>query len=292
MAAPVRRARWRSSPSDRRAPDSAAARGRAGARPGSRGGAAAGDPGPGLARGAAGDTRADGGPGGQRRRPRAGGSRAADHLGQPRHAAPDPLRGLPVAARPDGADAADRQHAATGTGGRQRHRGRARSDDDRARARRRRPAEPRRAARPPRRGGRPDRRTGADPRRHAGQPARRHGPRADDRQAARPGPGARLDRRAGAGRPRARARHPPRLLGPFEPLLLGWVSREPILGDNTSVATVNGIFKPIALVGGRAVATWTMPKGKVELAPFGRLRAADRKALETDAADVARFLAS
>ena len=85
---------------------------------------------------------------------------------------------------------------------------------------------------------------------------------------------------------------PPRLLGPFEPLLLGWTSREPILGDNVSVVTINGIFKPIALVRGRAVATWTMPKGKVELAPFGRLRAADRAALEADAANVERFLSS
>ncbi|HEU0019178.1 MAG TPA: winged helix DNA-binding domain-containing protein [Thermoleophilaceae bacterium] len=96
-----------------------------------------------------------------------------------------------------------------------------------------------------------------------------------------------------AKRPQAAAElPPPRLLGPFEPLLLGWTSREPILGDNVSVVTVNGIFKAIALVGGRAVATWTMPKGRVELAPFGRLRAADREALEADAADLARFLAS
>ncbi len=84
---------------------------------------------------------------------------------------------------------------------------------------------------------------------------------------------------------------PPRLLGPFEPLLLGWTSREPILGDNVSVVTINGIFKAIALVRGRAVATWTMPKGQVELAPFGRLPAADRKALEADATDLTRFLA-
>jgi len=96
-----------------------------------------------------------------------------------------------------------------------------------------------------------------------------------------------------AGRPPAAAQPPPpRLLGPFEPLLLGWTSREPILGDNVSVVTINGIFKPIALVRGRAVATWTMPKGQVELAPFGRLPASDRKALEGDAADLTRFLAS
>ena len=48
---------------------------------------------------------------------------------------------------------------------------------------------------------------------------------------------------------------PPRLLGAFDPLLLGWTSREPILGRNTSVVTVNGIFRPFALVRGRGVAT-------------------------------------
>jgi hypothetical protein len=84
---------------------------------------------------------------------------------------------------------------------------------------------------------------------------------------------------------------PPRLLGPFEPLLLGWTSREPILGSSTSVVTMNGIFHPIALVSGRAVATWTMSAGKLELRPFGRLPAADRAALEADGADVERFLA-
>jgi hypothetical protein len=94
-------------------------------------------------------------------------------------------------------------------------------------------------------------------------------------------------RRPAAGEP-----PPPRLLGPFEPLLLGWTSREPILGDDVSVVTINGIFKPIALVRGRAVATWTTPKGKVELTPFGQLPAADRAALETDAADLERFLSS
>ncbi len=83
---------------------------------------------------------------------------------------------------------------------------------------------------------------------------------------------------------------PPRLLGPFEPLLLGWVSREPILGDDVGVVTVNGIFRPIALVGGRAVATWRMRGSDVGLEPFGRLARADRAGLEADAADVRRFL--
>ncbi|HEU4658501.1 MAG TPA: winged helix DNA-binding domain-containing protein [Capillimicrobium sp.] len=85
---------------------------------------------------------------------------------------------------------------------------------------------------------------------------------------------------------------PPRLLGPFEPLLLGWCSREPIVGDHQGLVTVNGIFKPFALAGGRAVATWRLARdGDLELEPFAELSDADVAALHEDAADVRRFLA-
>jgi hypothetical protein len=82
----------------------------------------------------------------------------------------------------------------------------------------------------------------------------------------------------------------PRLLGPYDPVLHGWTSREPLLGSHAGVVTVNGLFRPIALVDGRAVAIWSMPRGEVELAPFGRLAAKDAAALDADAADVRRFL--
>ncbi|HLY50170.1 MAG TPA: hypothetical protein VKR21_13330 [Solirubrobacteraceae bacterium] len=52
-----------------------------------------------------------------------------------------------------------------------------------------------------------------------------------------------------------------------------------------------GVFRPFALVHGRAVATWTIARHKVELEPFGRLARADREALEADASDAMRFLA-
>ncbi|MGO9961008.1 MAG: winged helix DNA-binding domain-containing protein [Solirubrobacteraceae bacterium] len=58
---------------------------------------------------------------------------------------------------------------------------------------------------------------------------------------------------------------PPRLLGPFDPLLLGWRSREFVLDSTPEVVTVNGIIKAIALIDGRAAGTWTMPGGHVEL---------------------------
>jgi hypothetical protein len=81
-----------------------------------------------------------------------------------------------------------------------------------------------------------------------------------------------------------------RLLGAFEPLLLGWCSRDAVLGPQKGLVTVGGIFKPFALAGGRAVALWTIRDGEVALEPFARISASDRQALRADAGDVARFL--
>ena len=105
------------------------------------------------------------------------------------------------------------------------------------------------------------------------------------------------DARAGlaaAGPPPKRDRPelpPPRLLGAFEPCLLGWASREDIVGpDPKNLVTVGGMFHPFAMVGGRAVARWKLSGGEVKLEPFSRIARADREALERDAADVRRFL--
>jgi Winged helix DNA-binding domain len=92
------------------------------------------------------------------------------------------------------------------------------------------------------------------------------------------------------GRPAAAEMPPPKLLGPFDPVLLGWTSREAILGPHMGIVTVNGLFRPFALVGGRAVAIWRMARGEVALEPLGRITRRDAEALEADAADVVRFL--
>jgi hypothetical protein len=84
---------------------------------------------------------------------------------------------------------------------------------------------------------------------------------------------------------------PPILLGPFDPLLHGWASRAPIVGEHQGIVTTNGIFRPIALVDGQAVATWTLASGTLTVAPFAPLTATTVRALERDAADVLRFLA-
>jgi hypothetical protein len=95
-----------------------------------------------------------------------------------------------------------------------------------------------------------------------------------------------------AGRAPAAEAPPPRLLGAFDPLLLGWGSREEIVGANRSLVTVNGLFRPFALVGGRAAATWRIVSGEVQLQPFGQLAREDAAALRADADDVLRYLSS
>lgn len=83
---------------------------------------------------------------------------------------------------------------------------------------------------------------------------------------------------------------PPRLLGAFDPLLLGWTSREEVVGPHKMLVTINGIFKPFALVDGRAVATWKFSGGRVTIEPLGKVTKKAMVALEADAAEVERFL--
>ena len=85
---------------------------------------------------------------------------------------------------------------------------------------------------------------------------------------------------------------PPRLLGAFDPVLLGWTSREEITGPHTELVTTNGLFRPFAMVNGRAVATWRLVKGMVSIEPLGRIAKKDRAVLDADAADVERFMAA
>jgi len=95
-----------------------------------------------------------------------------------------------------------------------------------------------------------------------------------------------------AGRASAAEPAPPRLLGPFDPLLMGWTSRAAILARHDAAVVTGGIFRPFALVGGRGVATWRLSSGRVEIEPFARVSRADRVALSVDAEDVVRFLAA
>jgi hypothetical protein len=83
---------------------------------------------------------------------------------------------------------------------------------------------------------------------------------------------------------------PPRLLGAFDPLLLGWTSRDEVVGPHKVLVTTNGIFRPFALVGGRAVGTWKLAAGKLTIEHLGKVSRRDAAALEADAARVLEFM--
>jgi len=93
-----------------------------------------------------------------------------------------------------------------------------------------------------------------------------------------------------AKRPSAEPLPPPRLLGAYDPLLLGWTSREEVVGPHKLLVTINGIFRPFALVKGRAVATWRLANGKVTIEHLGPVAKKDAAALEADAAEVLDFM--
>jgi DNA glycosylase AlkZ-like len=96
-----------------------------------------------------------------------------------------------------------------------------------------------------------------------------------------------LKRTRGHGLPRAS------LLDQWDPLLVGWRSRESLLERYPRRDSAEAHFRPFAYVRGRAVATWSLRGGAVTIhEPFARLTHADREALGADAADVARFLAA
>jgi hypothetical protein len=84
----------------------------------------------------------------------------------------------------------------------------------------------------------------------------------------------------------------PRLIGAYDPVLLGWTSRAQIIGPHTHLVTSNGLFRPFAMVDGRAVATWRLNRGKVAIEPLGRVTKKAMASLEADAAEVERFMAS
>jgi len=84
----------------------------------------------------------------------------------------------------------------------------------------------------------------------------------------------------------------PRLLGPFDPLLLGWRSRADLFGADAEAGTVarHGMVRAVALVDGRPRATWTLAGGVIEFRAFASIGDEEADALHADADDVVRFL--
>jgi hypothetical protein len=87
----------------------------------------------------------------------------------------------------------------------------------------------------------------------------------------------------------SRALPAPRWLGSFDPVLLGWTSRDAILGAAGPAIVAGGIFRPFALVRGLAAATWSIRAGEVAVKPFRPLSGSDASALKADERDIIRF---
>ena len=86
-------------------------------------------------------------------------------------------------------------------------------------------------------------------------------------------------------------RLPARLLGPFDPYLLGWRDRGFAVAAEHARRTHpgGGIVRATAIAGGRAVGTWTARRGTVSLEPFAPLPASTYDALRREQAAIARF---
>ena len=89
---------------------------------------------------------------------------------------------------------------------------------------------------------------------------------------------------------RAAPTPPPRLLGTFEPVLLGWRSRAEILGDNERQIVNGGMFSGFAMVGGRGVARWKLDGKRVSIEPFDDVSDDDMAALARDGEAVVEYL--
>jgi hypothetical protein len=89
---------------------------------------------------------------------------------------------------------------------------------------------------------------------------------------------------------------PPRLLGAFDPYLLGWKDRGFAVAPEHArrVHPGGGMLRAVATVAGEAVGLWRARRrgaGRaVDIEPFAPLAAEVAAALEADAADVARFM--
>lgn len=83
---------------------------------------------------------------------------------------------------------------------------------------------------------------------------------------------------------------PMRLLGNFDPILHGWVSRAPVLGPHEHDVVLGGVFRSFAFADGRAVGLWRIAGGRVRIAPFVPLPKRTQHALLHDAEAVLAYL--
>ena len=90
---------------------------------------------------------------------------------------------------------------------------------------------------------------------------------------------------------------PVKMLGAFDPFLLGYRSRSRDLGIDASlyrrVHPGGGIIRPIILADGRAVATWTRKRSarglSITVSPFEPLPDGVAAGIDAEVADIGRF---
>jgi hypothetical protein len=85
---------------------------------------------------------------------------------------------------------------------------------------------------------------------------------------------------------------PVRFLPEFDNVLLGYADRARIIDDvhRPKVITKNLRVLPVFLVDGRVAGSWSIDKKKLKIEPFGKLRPADRKAVDEEGERLLRFV--
>ena len=81
----------------------------------------------------------------------------------------------------------------------------------------------------------------------------------------------------------------PLLLDQWDPVLVGWRSREFLLRDYPRLDSAEAHFRPFAYTAGRAVGIWSMRGEVVAIEPFAPLARARLADLTADADDLVRF---
>src|SRR5205823_14220144 len=92
----------------------------------------------------------------------------------------------------------------------------------------------------------------------------------------------------------ARGPLPPRLLGAFDPYVLGWKDRTFVVpAPNGDRVRGGGMIRPVALIGGVAAGTWASAHSggrlSIEIDAWNPLGGPDRRALAAEADAIARF---
>jgi hypothetical protein len=95
-----------------------------------------------------------------------------------------------------------------------------------------------------------------------------------------------------APRPDEDVEAPVRFLPEFDNVLLGYAERSRVIDDvhRPKVFTKNLRVLPIFLVDGRAAGSWSIDKKKLKIEPFGKLRPAEKKAVEEEGDRLLKFV--